>query len=171
MLQVWNDNAPLPDSLIGSAKLHLDAPVLLPLGAQGKAYELELTMPDKPTAKRGKLRLTAVASLAPEPAAPAAPVTSAQKAAETKAAPGKVEAPQLSGDAKPPAETSEPKPTVVAKPEAPIKVEAPVAQGEAIGTNKGEAAKPTEDKGAGHKDAAQPPATASGTYTCQDAVD
>lgn len=58
--QVWNDNAPLPDSLIGSVKLQLDAPTLLPLGAQGKAYELELTMPDKPTVKRGKLSVTAV---------------------------------------------------------------------------------------------------------------
>jgi hypothetical protein len=67
MLQVWNDNAPLPDSLIGSVKLQLDAPTLLALGAQGKAYELELTMPDKPTAKRGKLRLTAAAVLIAEP--------------------------------------------------------------------------------------------------------
>jgi hypothetical protein len=67
---VWNDNAPLPDTLIGSVKLQLDALTLLPLGAKGKAYELELTMPDKPTAKRGKLSITAVmTAVAPTAAA------------------------------------------------------------------------------------------------------
>jgi hypothetical protein len=72
-VQVWNDNAPLPDSLIGSAKLHLDASTILPPGADGKALVLELTQPGAKggqAAPRGKLGVTAVVTaVAPTAAA------------------------------------------------------------------------------------------------------